>query len=142
MCDTTTISETIVKLGTTSVRRRMEAVSRRNFDTTKLSRLNRSLSSFYNILYSQCNSVTQEDYEIFGPQLQILLESLRDLYNTCDKMPESIGMNEEMKKLGMNYSALYEINSDILNFRIAAPKDKDFSSLMAASTSALKRLAK
>lgn len=142
MCDTTIISNRIVKLGTSSFRRRMEAVSHANHDTLKLSRLNRDLSSFYRILYSQCNSVTKEDYDKFGPQLQILLESIKDLYQTCQKMPEQFGMKEETKKLGMNYSALYEIDSDIVNFRIKASKDPEMKSLMKESASAFKKLAK
>lgn len=142
MCDTATISNRIVRLGTSSFRQRMEAASRRNYDATKLSRLNRALSSFYRILYTQCNNVTKEDYAFFGPQLHILLDSIRDLHETCKKMPKSFGMEEETMRLGMNYSALHEIDSDIVNFRIKAPKDQELQELMKESTSALKSLAK
>ncbi len=33
-----------------------------------------------------------------------------------------MGMEEDTKKLGMNFAALYELNSDIVNFRIKTPK--------------------
>lgn len=142
MCDTATISNRIVRLGTSSFRQRMEAVSRRNYDASKLSRLNNALASFYRILSSQYNNVTREDYDFFGPQLHILLDSIRDLHKTCEKMPKSFGMEEETIRLGMNYSALHEIDSDIMNFRIKAPQDHELHELMKESTSALKSLAK
>ena len=36
-----------------------------------------------------------------------------------------MGLKEETNKLGMNYSALYELNSDIVNFRIKLPKNEE-----------------
>lgn len=141
MCDSAGISNKIVRLGTASFRNRLEVAGGMNYNVSKLSRLNRALKSFYRILYAQFNSVTKEDYEIFGPQLKVLLKSIKELHTACEKMPKTYGLSEETKKLGMNYSAIYEINSDIVNFRIKALEDPELSQLMTATSSALKQLA-
>ena len=39
-------------------------------------------------------------------------------------------MKEETAILGMNYSALYELNSDIVNFCIKLPKNQEIKQLM------------
>lgn len=36
-----------------------------------------------------------------------------------------MGFYDEVKRLGMNYATHYEINSDIVNFKIKLPKDPD-----------------
>lgn len=56
-----------------------------------------------------------------------LLLTIKQLYDACKKQLKAIGLGEETKRLGMNYSALYELNSDIVNFCIKMPKNVDFS---------------
>ena len=41
-----------------------------------------------------------------------------------------MGLREETKKLGMNYSALYELNSDIVNFCIKMPKNEEMKKVL------------
>lgn len=41
-----------------------------------------------------------------------------------------MGLSEEMRKLGMNYSALYELNSDINNFCIKLPKNEEMKQVL------------
>ena len=50
--------------------------------------------------------------------------AIKQLYETCKKQSKHLGLQEETRKLGMNYSALYELNSDIVNFRIKMPKNE------------------
>ena len=64
---------------------------------------------------------------MFGGQFVILIQTIKQLYDACKKQPKAMGLREETKKLGMNYSALYELNSDIVNFCIKMPKNVDFS---------------
>lgn len=142
MCDTVAISNKIIRLGTASFRQRMEVVAKKDYSAVKLSRLNKELSSFYRILYSQINTVTSQDYEKFGQQFEMLLDSIEDLYKTCKKMPYSATFSEETEKLGMNYAALYELNSDIVNFRLKSITDSEISSLMRKSTSLLRSYAR
>lgn len=92
-------------------------------------------------LYSQCNSVTEADYKVFGEQLNSMLATLKLLWQTCKRMPKASGLGNQAEKLKMNYSALYELNEDIKNYRIRAPKDKEWSSLLAQASLALKKVA-
>lgn len=130
MCQTVLISNQIVRLGTRSYKQRLEAVNPDEYRISQLSRLNRDLDDFYELLYSQWNTVTEQDYKIFGPQLQIMLATLKDLFIACKKMKHGANFERETEKLGMNYSAIFEVNSDIVNFRINAPKDSELQNLL------------
>lgn len=132
MCPTSYFSKQILNLGIRSYRHRMEAESGMNYRVTQLARLNRDLDNFYEQLYQQYPSVTAADYHIFSPQLKIMLSTLKELYNVCRKMPKNLGFTLETEKLGMNYSAIYEIKHDIENFRIkGTTKRNDFASLLS-----------
>ena len=45
-----------------------------------------------------------------------------------------MALEEETKRLGMNYSALFELNSDIVNFCINMPKNQEMKQLMERLT--------
>ena len=49
-----------------------------------------------------------------------MLQTLKSLYATCRKLPKEAGLLHETERLGRNYSALYEINSDIASFKAKA----------------------
>ena len=87
--------------------------------------LNRELDGLYELIYDDWATITEDDYHAFGGQLVILIQTIKQLYDTCKKMPKELGLKDETRKLGMNYSALYELNSDIVNFRIKLPKNKE-----------------
>lgn len=139
MCQTALISQNIVRLGTRSYRHRLEALVPDEYRVGSLRKLNRDLDSFYEFLYAQCNTVTEADYKVFGEQLCSMLTTLKMLWQSCKKMPKSCGISNEAEKLKMNYSALYELNEDIKNYRIKAPKDKEWSALLSQASLALKR---
>lgn len=138
MCQTALISQNIVRLGTRSYRHRLEALAPNEYRVGPLRKLNRDLDSFYEFLYAQCNSVTEADYKVFGEQLCSMLATLKMLWQSCKRMPKSCGISDEAEKLKMNYSALYELNEDIKNYRIKAPKDKELSALLSQASLALK----
>lgn len=141
MCQTALISQNIVRLGTRSYRHRLEALAPNEYRVETLRKLNHDLDSFYDFLYAQCNSITEMDYHIFGEQLNSMLVTLKMLYQTCKRMPKENGMSNEAEKLKKNYSALYELNEDIKNYRINALKDAEWTSLLSDAGSALKMLA-
>ena len=141
MCQTAVISNQIVRLGTRSFKQRIEAVSGNRFPVTRLSRLNKCFDEFYEFLYSQLNSVTYEDYEIFGPQLSVLLATLKDLYKTCVGLPKSWGLVKETECLGRNYSALREIESDLKEFKAIKEPPPELLSLLAEAGERMNRLA-
>lgn len=131
MCQTSFISQSIVKLGTMSYRHSLEALAPNEYRVGQLRRLNRDLDAFYEFLYGQCNTITERDYNVFGKQLVSMLNTLKMLYVSCKQMPKEYGVSTEAEKLKRNYSALYELNGDIKNYRIKAAKDADWTALMA-----------
>ena len=141
MCQVAVISQNIVRLGTRSYRHSLEALATNEYHVGQLRRLNRDLDAFYELLHSQCNSVTEQDYKVFGKQLTSMLSTLKTLYALCRQMSGVTGVNAEAEKLKRNYSALYELNSDIQNFRIKAPKDPEWSALLADAGAAIKKVA-
>ncbi len=141
MCQTAFISQSIVRLGTRSYKHSLEALAPNEYRVGQLRRLNRDLDAFYEYLYSQCNTVTERDYNVFGKQLSSMLNILKMLYVSCKQMPKEYGVSTEAEKLKRNYSALYELNSDIKNYRIKATKDADWTALLADASLAIKKVA-
>lgn len=141
MCQTAFISQSIVKLGTRSYKHSLEALAPNEYSVGQLRRLNRDLDAFYEFLYSQCNTVTESDYRVFGKQLTSMLSILKVLYVSCRQMPKKYGVSEEAVKLKRNYSALYELNGDIKKYRIKASKDAEWAALLSDASMAIKKIA-
>ena len=106
---------------------------------TQLVRLNRELDSLYEFIYDDWRTITEEDYKMFGGQFVILIQTIKQLYDACKKQPKAMGLNEETKRLGMNYSALYELNSDIVNFCIKMPWRRERSIVLLLSSARRKK---
>ena len=134
MCQTEAITQNIVRLSKRSYSHRLEIVMPNAYHVSQLARLNRELDRLYEIIYDDWQSISEEDYKVFGPQLAILLHTIKQLYNTCKEQPKEMGLKEETKKLGMNYSALFELNSDIVSFCIKMPKNQEMKQLMERLT--------
>lgn len=124
MCQATLISKNMVRISKRTYCHRLEVATPNRYRVSRLSRLNRDLDSLYELLYSQWRSVSESDYEVFGGQFIVLLETIKGLYDACRKVSGELGLREETKKLGMNYSALYEVNADIVTWNIKAPKNE------------------
>ena len=130
MCQTAVISDNIVRLGTRSYRQMMEAMTPDAYNTARLSRLNRDLERFYEMLYNQWNTVTEAEYAVFGQQLVTLLQTIKELYLACKNITKSSAMEKQVELLGMNYAAIYEVNSDIVNFRIKSKKNHELQQII------------
>lgn len=124
------ISNNISRLSTRSYKHRLEVVTPNQYRASQLARLNRELDNLYELIYDQWRTVTEEDYRQFGGQFQLLLETLKGLYLSVRKLPKSMGLFQEAENLEMNYSALYEVNSDIVNFCIKLPQNERFQKAM------------
>ena len=120
----------MVRLSRRSFNHRIEAASPKGYHRGRLARLNRELDGLYETIYDDWNTITEEDYKVFGGQFQILIQTIKQLYDACKRLPKAMELKDEMTKLGMNYSALYELNSDILNFRIKLPKNEEMKATM------------
>lgn len=130
MCQTRLITQRVVRLSKRSYSHRLEVAMPNGYGLSKLVRLNRDLDNLYELLYAEWRTVTEEDYKIFGDVLVIMLHTLKQLHASCLKLPKKMGLRDEVKKLGMNYSALYELNSDIVNFCIRMPHNQEMKRLM------------
>ena len=139
MCQTSLISRNIARLSARSFERNLEAVSGVGTTHTKLVRLNNALNRLYEMVYDQFNEITPDDYKIIEPQLLLLLNTLKGLCNTYKKIHSSDRLSKEIEVLGRNYSAIYELNSDIRNFRVRKMSPALSSALKRASA-AMKRL--
>lgn len=131
MCQTAFISQSIIKLGVRYYKHSLEALAPNEYHVSQLRRLNRNLDAFYEFLYSQCNTITEHDYNVLGKLLTSMLNILKALYTSCKQMPKEYGVDAEAERLKKNYSALYELNSAIKNYRVKAVKDAERSALLA-----------
>ena len=139
MCQTAVISNTVKRLGRRSYTHRMDIAAPSGYNEAQLSRLNRELDNLYELIYDDWNTITEQDYAVFGGQLSLLIVTLKYLYDDCRKSSLLRVMHDEVERLGMNYSALYELNSDIVNFRIKAPHNEELQSMMSQASKVLNR---
>ena len=130
MCQTEVISNAVVRLGRRSFTHRMDVARPNGYGTEQLARLNRELDNLYELIYEDWRNISETDYAVFGGQLVILVKTVKQLYDDCRRLTDNTKMKKEVEKLGMNYSALYELNSDIVNFCIKMPKNQEMKSLM------------
>jgi len=117
----------------------MEVAAPGGYNVIQLSRLNRELDSLYELIYEDWGSITEQDYAVFGGQLALLVKTIKQLYDDCRKSPVRLGMRDELERLEMNYSLLYELNSDIVNYRIRAPHDAALQDIMKEAANTLNR---
>ena len=123
-----------MRLSRRSYNHRLEVATPNTYRVSPLMKLNRELDNLYELIYSEWRTVTEEDYRVFGGQFQIMLQTLKQLYESCRKQQKQMNLGDEVKKLGMNYSALYELNSDIVNFSIKLPKNQTMKQLLTQLT--------
>lgn len=139
MCQTAIISDKIVNLGTRSYRQRLEAISGIGMTNQKLTRLNRDLEELYEVIYQQFNTITEKDRIQLKPLLHELLKTIKALYTTCKIVSTKAYLEEETMRLGMNYSALYEIYEDINNFR-TVDADDEMNMLLSQAAEIMKHV--
>lgn len=130
MCQTERISRTVMRLGRRSYTHRMEVAKPNCYSKAQLARLNRELDNLYDLIYDDWRSITEMDYAVFGGQLVILVKTVKQLYDECRHSSYDTEIRNQVERLGMNYSALYELNSDIVNFCIKMPRNQDMKQLM------------
>ena len=134
MCQTGLISRNVLRLSRRSYNHRLEVATPNTYRVSQLMKLNRELDNLCELIYSEWRTVTEEDYRVFGGQFQIMLQTLKQLYESCRKQQKQMNLGDEVKKLGMNYSALNELNSDIVNFSIKLPKNQTMKQLLTQLT--------
>lgn len=117
----------------------MEVATPGGYNVSQLARLNRELDGLYELIYDDFGTITAEDYAVFGGQLELLVKTLKSLYDDCRRSSERRAFCDEVERLGANYSALYELNSDIVNFRIKAPRNAELQAMMSQAAKTINR---
>lgn len=125
MCQTNMISDSILK------------VSRRSFNQTlnvyalKMIKYKRGLrelitqtSNLYEIMYDNYPSITPEEYQRFSANYSFMIKTLKELCDAYHTLECYVDIQEDVKRLLMNISALEEIEQDILNFKIALSQNE------------------
>jgi hypothetical protein len=142
MCQTALISKNIVRIGMRSFGQNLEAAAGNTTTRQKIASLNHSIDTLYDLLYEQYNDITPADYKIFGPQLRLLLDSLKNLYTTYKKDSEAIEFSDQVERLGRNYSALYEIDRDIKHFRLSGGNATGLNAALKEASQAISHIGK
>lgn len=127
MCQRVLISKNIASISTRSFARKLDVVSGIEISQYKLSRLNNSLDNLYELIYTQINDIDGNDYKILGPQLDLLLFTVKDLYESLKSKHIPSDLKKEVDLLSYHYSDLFEINHDLKNFRFNSNLPKDLS---------------
>ncbi len=139
MCEVAVISRNVVKLGKRTFNHRLEAVVPNGYKLSQLRRLNSDIDSLYELIYEDWRSISEEEYSAFGAQFNILIDTVKDLYDSC-KGNEYLA--PEVERLRMNYSALYELNSDIRRNCITFKNDIEFVNLFHSAAEATRQFAR
>lgn len=140
MHQTSSISDRIVSLGTRSYRQRLETLSGIAMTEQKLKKLNRELDDLYELLYEKINSISESEVRSISPLLNELTKSVKALYSVCRKSGSKLAGVKETERLGMNYSALQEIYSDLQNFRLPSEEDKELKALLSQAATLMQRI--
>ncbi|MDE7347638.1 MAG: hypothetical protein K2N48_12980 [Muribaculaceae bacterium] len=106
----------------------------------KLKKLNRDLDDLYDLLYERINSISEAEVRSISPLLCELIKSVKALYVICRKPTSRIVTDKETEKLGMNYSALQELYSDLQNFRLPSENDKELKALLSKAATLMQRI--
>lgn len=128
MCQVTTISRSIGRLGRRSFDRRMKAASpmfvHRKGDMTRLCN---SVAGLCKLLHEDFPTITRKDYEVFGGELRVLIDTLKDLY-TESQQRHDLKPSSEMLKAQID--DLVELDHDIVNFRVRLQENIEFKQTM------------
>ena len=140
MHQNSSLSDRIVSLGTRSYRQRLETLSGTGLTEHKLKKLNKDLDDLYELLYERINDITETEVKSISPVLNELIKSVKALYSTCRKSVSKLAKSKETERLGMNYSALQELYSDLQNFRTSSENDAELRILLSKAAILMQRI--
>lgn len=121
MCQTATISRSIGQLGRNTFDRRMRIVSPLYVEKRgEMTRLCNGLERLSNLLHEEFQTITKADYEVFGPELRLLIVTLKGLLTDSEKLDAN--GNERLRE---RVDDLVELNHDIVNFRVRLQEDEN-----------------
>lgn len=129
MCETQIISRHIGRLGRRSFDRRMRIASPMFVERRgELTRLLNEVDKLSDRLHDEFPTISEEDYRMFGPELKVLISTLRDLRQESLIRKELKPYNDRMRQ---QIADLEELDHDIKAFRVDAPKNEELQATMA-----------
>ena len=128
MCQTTAISKRIGRIGRRSFDRRMRLASPLFVERQgEIQRLLNEVDRLSERLHEDFPTITPEDYQLFGPELKIVIETLKDLRKESKSRQELKLYDERMRQ---QIADLEELDHDIQVFRVDAPKNQALQQAM------------
>ena len=129
MCQTQVISRHIGRIGRRSFDRRMSIVSPLYVERRgEIARLLNEVDALSERLHDDFPTITEEDYKLFGPELKIVIGTMKSLLKESMTRRELKPYNERMRE---QISDLEELDHDIRVFRIDAPKNERLQKTLA-----------
>jgi len=122
MCQTAVISHHIGRIGRRSFDRRMRMASPLFTEKRgEMARLLNDVDRLSNRLHDEFISITEEDYRMFGPELKIVISTLKALRRESQSRPELKAYDNRMRE---QISDLEELDHDIYVFRVQTPNNE------------------
>lgn len=128
MCQTTVISRRIGRIGRRSFDRRMRLASPLFVERQgEIQRLLNEVEGLSKRLHEDFPTILPEDYSIFGPELKIVISTLKDLRKESRSRSELKPYNDRLRQQIID---LEELDHDIKVFRVDAPKNQALQQAM------------
>ena len=129
MCQTQVISNHIGRIGRRSFDRRMRIVSPLYVERRgEIARLLNEVDALSERLHDDFPTITEADYKIFGPELKVVIGTLKSLLKESLTRHELKAYNERMRNQIVD---LEELDHDIREFRIKALKNEGLQKTLA-----------
>lgn len=129
MCQTQVISKHIGQIGRKSFDRRMRIASPMFVERRgELARLLNEVDKLSDRLHDEFPTIFENDYRLFGPELKVLISTLKALRQDSLNRKELKPYNNRMRQ---QIADLEELDHDIKAFRVNAPKNEELQATMA-----------
>ena len=132
MCQTEVISQHIGQIGRRSFDRRMRMASPLYVERRgELARLLNQVDSLSERLHNDFSTISEEDYQMFGSELKIVISTLKALRRESKSHCELRKYDNRMREQILD---LEELDHDIYTFRVKALKNKSLQETMAKAS--------
>ena len=129
MCQTQVISRHIGRIGRHSFDRRMRMASPLFVERQgEMTRLLNEVDKLSDRLHTEFPTITEEDYRLFGSELRIVINTLKDLRKDSLTRSELKLYANRMREQIVD---LEELDHNIRTFRVEAPKNKELQATLA-----------
>ena len=130
MCQAAVISRHIGRIGRRSFDRRMRMASPLFVERQgEVARLLNEVDRLSDRLHEDFITITEDDYRMFGPELRIVISTLKALRRESQSRSELRRYDERMRE---QIQDLEELDHDIVEFRVKAQKDEELQQSLAS----------